>query len=218
VSITADALGLLRQVPLFHGLGESDLQDLLTISSTRPCRAGETLIQEGEPAGALFIVARGEVAVRKANRTSALAHLGAGECVGDMSVVSDERPTVSVVCSQDGELIVITKADFHTLMGRNPAVTAGLIRILVRRLRTADDNVREVSAIAHEIETLNKVVGRVANQTHILAINASIEANRAGEAGRGFGVVASEMRKLADEAQRTVGRIEHLVSQIKAQS
>jgi CRP-like cAMP-binding protein len=218
MSIATESLGLLRQVPLFQDLGEADLQDLLAISSSRHGNAGETLIQEGEASGTLFIVARGLVEVRKAGRTSALARLGVGECLGEMSVVSEERPTVSVVCSSDCELIVITKGDFHTLMGRNPAVAAGLIRILVARLRTANDNVREVSAIAREIETLNKVVGRVADQTHILAINASIEASRAGDHGRGFGVVAGAMRTLADEAQRAVGRIEHLVSQIKAQA
>jgi CRP-like cAMP-binding protein len=218
MSIAAGSLGLLRQVPLFQGLGEDDLQELLAISSQRQCRSGETLIQEGESAGALSIVASGHVEIRKANRPGALARLGSGECVGEMSVVSDERPSVSVVCATDCELIVITKADFHALMSRNPAVSAGLIRILVARLRTANDNVREVATIAREIETLNKVVGRVANQTHILAINASIEANRAGDAGRGFAVVAGEMRKLAVEAQTAVQRIEQLVAQIKSQA
>lgn len=217
MSIAAESLGLLRQVPLFQGLGEDDLQELMAISSQRQCRSGETLIQEGEASGALYIIARGLVEIRKANRPGALARLGPGECIGEGSVVSDERPSVSVVCANDCELIVITKGDFHALMSRNPAVSAGLIRVLVQRLRTANDNVREVNTIAREIETLNKVVGRVANQTHILAINASIEANRAGDAGRGFGVVAGEMRKLAVEAQTAVQRIEQLVSQIKSQ-
>jgi CRP-like cAMP-binding protein len=217
MSLAADSLALLRQVPLFHGLGETDLQELLAISNPRQCRTGDTLIQEGEASGSLFIIARGQVEIRKANRAGALARLGPGECVGEMSVVSDERPSVSVVCSGDCELIVITKADFHTLMGNSPAVSASLIRVIVARLRTANDNVREVNTIAREIETLNKVVGRVANQTHILAINASIEASRAGDAGRGFGVVAAAMRKLADEAQTAVQRIEQLVSQIKTQ-
>ncbi|MBC7541818.1 MAG: cyclic nucleotide-binding domain-containing protein [Candidatus Sericytochromatia bacterium] len=218
MSLATESLGLLRQVPLFKGLTDGDYEALQAISSTRDCRSGETLIQEGESAGALFILVGGQVEIRKANRPGALARLGRGECVGEMSVVSDERPSVSVVCASDCQLIVLTKADFHELMARNPAVSAGLIRVLVHRLSSANDNVREVSAIARDIETFNKVVGRVANQTHILAINASIESARAGEAGRGFGVVAAEMRNLADEAQKAVESIQRLVAQIKAQA
>lgn len=217
MSLATESLDLLRQVPLFRGLTDGDYTALQDISTSRECRAGDVLIQEGQPAEALYILAGGQVEIRKANRTGALARLGRGECVGEMSVVSDERPSVSVVCASDCQLIVLTKADFHALMARNPAVSVGLIRVLVHRLSSANDNVREVSAIARDIETFNRVVGRVANQTHILAINASIESARAGEAGRGFGVVAAEMRNLADEAQTAVEKIQRLVAQIKAQ-
>jgi CRP-like cAMP-binding protein len=218
MSLATESLSLLRQVPLFKGLTEADYEALQAISTNRDCRSGETLIQEGESAGSLFILAGGHVEIRKANRKGALARLDRGECVGEMSIVSDERPTVSVVCVSDCQLIVLTKADFHALMARNPAVSVGLIRVLVHRLSSANDNVREVSAIARDIETFNRVVGRVANQTHILAINASIESARAGEAGRGFGVVAAEMRSLAYEAQIAVEKIQRLVAQIKAQA
>ena len=215
MAIAADSLALLRQVSLFQGLSEADYAALAEISSTRACRTGEVLIPEGEPSAALFIVAEGFVEVRKGERS--LARLGRGECVGEMSIVSDERPTVSVVCATDGKLIVITRGEFQALMTRNPAVSTGLIRVLVHRLRSADDNVREVTTIAREIDALNQAVGRVANQTHILAINAGIESARAGELGRGFGVVAAEMRKLADEAQTAVRNIRRLVAQIKTQ-
>lgn len=66
-----------------------------------------------------------------------------------------------------------------------------------------------------QIGTITRVVGDLANQTNMLALNAAVEAARAGEHGKGFGVVASEIRKLADESKKSAERINVLVEQIQ---
>ncbi|TVU52595.1 MAG: chemotaxis protein [Arthrospira sp. PLM2.Bin9] len=66
-----------------------------------------------------------------------------------------------------------------------------------------------------EISTVSNVVSSLANQTNILALNASVEAVRAGEAGRGFGLVAVEVRKLSDQSQKSARQIDNLVSLIQ---
>lgn len=218
MSLPAESLSLLRQVPFFSGLGEGDHAALAEITVQKRYRAGETVMVEDEPGDALYIVEQGEVEIRKANRIESLARLGRGECVGEMSLVTDERHSATVVANRESVMLVVGKRDFHALMDRNPAVARGLLGVLVHRLREANANVREFNAIAREIEGLNQVVGKVSNQTHILAINASIEAARAGEHGRGFTVVANEMRKLADEAQHAVSKIQSLIAQIKARA
>jgi Methyl-accepting chemotaxis protein len=83
----------------------------------------------------------------------------------------------------------------------------------------------KVSEIARQIMTLNEqaqqinsisnLVGDIANQTNMLALNASIEAVRAGEHGLGFNVVALEIRKLADETRESAQRINTLIEQIR---
>ncbi len=67
-----------------------------------------------------------------------------------------------------------------------------------------------------QIGTVSSLVGDLANQTNMLALNAAVEAARAGEHGKGFGVVATEIRKLADQSKKSSEKINTLVSDIQA--
>lgn len=75
-------------------------------------------------------------------------------------------------------------------------------------------SISEITELSKEINDVSSFIKEIADETKMLGLNAAIEAARAGEVGRGFGVVADEIRKLSEQSKSTVPKIQKLTDEI----
>ncbi|OFS71247.1 chemotaxis protein [Pseudomonas sp. HMSC08G10] len=108
-------------------------------------------------------------------------------------------------------------ADQTTRDGREQVNQAlASIQHLVSDVTDTSGEIEQLASNANEISRVLDVIGAIAGQTNLLALNAAIEAARAGEAGRGFAVVADEVRALAHRTQQSTAEIEQMISGIQS--
>jgi methyl-accepting chemotaxis protein len=147
---------------------------------------------------------------------------------------NDTSESASSMAASVEELSVsITSVSDHTREALNMANRAGehsqtggaVIRSAVEsmseiavQVRTVGETITELGEHSDRISSVVQVIKDVADQTNLLALNAAIEAARAGEQGRGFAVVADEVRKLAERTTKATGEIAQMIGDIQNRS
>ncbi len=127
----------LRSFPLLADLGDAALVRLLSEANWFGLPGGTMLPRDGENNQALFLVITGSLGVfvddGKTGRRL-VAHIAAGETVGEMSLISGEPHSAQLVALRDTELLRVSPHAFDSLIARHPRVMFNLMRLLIRRL------------------------------------------------------------------------------------
>ena len=99
-------------------------------------------------------------------------------------------------------------------IGRQIETSTSIARAAVEQATETDARINKLNLAASRIGDVIKLITTIAEQTNLLALNATIEAARAGEAGRGFAVVASEVKALAAQTAKATGEISDQIMEI----
>lgn len=138
-------------------------------------------------------------------------------CVEKTSALSDDMQKVSDTVEKVGNLVEETERMIADGMNMVRTLGKGAKETTAITAKVGDD----IADLKKETEMINQFVetiSGIAKQTNLLSLNASIEAARAGAAGKGFSVVAEEIRKLADDSAQAAGEIQNNVSLISSRT
>jgi methyl-accepting chemotaxis protein len=133
-----------------------------------------------------------------------------------VTAIDEMNSTAETVAQNAGETAQSTKVASDIGVFSLDAVNDAQVKVneLVSEVENTSSSLESMSEETKGINTVLTVIGEIAEQTNLLALNAAIEAARAGEQGRGFAVVADEVRALASRTQDSTEEIEQALTRL----
>ena len=124
---------LLSKVPIFAGCSEDQLRDITRLLTPVDVKAGTTLARQGDYGKEFFVIIEGTAAVLRDGVE--LAKLGAGDVVGEISIIDGGQRTATVVADTDMLVEVATHPEFAGLLDRAPEIAVNMLPALAALVR-----------------------------------------------------------------------------------
>lgn len=133
ISAVSQFAGLLRSIDTFSALGEDDLLDLAALLTMKEFDYGFPIVQKGEPGENLFIILTGEVEVIDDDGV-ALNEMKAGDVFGEMSLLTGERVSATIMAAQPCQIATLNNKNFRHILQRFPALQVFFYKLMARRI------------------------------------------------------------------------------------
>jgi methyl-accepting chemotaxis protein len=177
---------------------------------------------KGDFAQAILMAKSGVIAIKEAHENQKVIKFSAN--VRSVGHLADGLKLVQGEITDIVNKLVIVKSNTEktselstTSMKEVEEILISL-NTLVEHISDSNVSIESLNIQTNEVASVVDLIKDVANQTNLLALNAAIEAARAGEHGRGFAVVADEVRKLAERTQKATGEITISINSIKQEA
>lgn len=130
---------VLKKVPFFRTLGKDGIDFIVERLKFKPFDENEKICTIGDPGDKMYIIISGRVKVvvktEESDEETIIAYLSGGDYFGEMSLLTGEPRSASVITTEQSEMFILNKADFDVIVERFPSITLSMGKIMSQRLR-----------------------------------------------------------------------------------